>query len=519
MGGDKHMKKLVTLLLALALIVSATSAFACTGFYVGKKASTSGNVIIGHTVDGSTTGSTNMYTIPRVENEPGRVFTTWDGLDWNLPDTTYAITGTPFNGGTWDGGVANDMGVAISSAVTCYVSDEIAEMDPFDYPGLNEGFMCKLVGLCCATAREGVELLADFIDQYGNAEQNAIMIADQNEAWYMETYTGKQWCAVKMPEDCVAVWGNQFMLGVVDVNSEDVLCSEGLVSMPEAAGLAVYDENGNIDLFATYSGGELGDGSNRRTWYGHKMLAPSTAGEYDTYTKYDLFYQPDELVSLTDVFEVTRARFEGTVWDPDANDRQDQRVIGTEKQCNINAIEIYSDLPAEMACVTWNCFGNSEHTVFLPLSNFVSDVAEAYKYESEEGGYDLNMAWTHYKRLTSLAEMDRELFGRGVREYWASVEAELVETFPTVLQETKALYDTDKAAAQEYITNWTIQNQEETLSECDLIYDELTWYMIKNNIKQKTPYDSHKLAMMDTIPEQEPFVPSLAMPEEEAAAE
>ena len=31
---------------------------------------------------------------------------------------------------------------------------------------------------------------------------------------------------------------------------------------------------------------------------GHVLLAPSTAGEYDTYTNYPLFYAPDEKVDV-----------------------------------------------------------------------------------------------------------------------------------------------------------------------------------------------------------------------------
>ena len=74
------------------------------------------------------------------------------------------------------------------------------------------------------------------------------MIADQQEAWYLESYSGHQWCAVKMPEDAVAVFGNESMLGSVAdyVEGESLLHSEGLFSVPEAAGQTVLDEAGNV---------------------------------------------------------------------------------------------------------------------------------------------------------------------------------------------------------------------------------------------------------------------------------
>lgn len=504
----RKMKRILALALVAVLALSST-ALACTGFYVGKDASADGTAIIGHTVDASTTSQTYSEVVPGVKDQPGRIYEIFNGVKYPLPDTTYQYTTTPFTWGIWDGGTANEMGVAISSAITCYVSDEIAEMDPTLDTGLSEGFMCALVGMCAATAREGVQVLADYIAEYGNAEQNSFFIADPNEVWYMETYTGHQWCAVKAPDDCVSVFGNQFMLGVVDLDSPDVLHSEGLVSMPEEHGLAVYDEKGNIDLFATYSGNALANASNRRTWYGHYMLAPSTAGEYGTKTRYDLFYQPDEKVTLDQVFEVTRARFEGTEWCPETTGRMDQRVIGTEKQANINAIQVYSDLPAPMACVTWTCLANAEHSVYIPQSNLITDVAEDYKYVPEDGNnMDEHLAHYIYKRLCALAEQDRTYYGQGVRDYWKSVEAKEIAEFPQILAETRSLYETNHAAAAKYITDYTINLQNQNLADAKTMFNELMWYMIANTNAQKYNYDGSTMTMGDTIT-QTPFVPSL----------
>lgn len=105
-------------------------------------------------------------------------------------------------------------------------------------------------------AREAVENYGKIMETYGSSESNTFMIADQQEAWYLESYSGHQWCAVKMPEDAVAVFGNECMLGSVAdyVEGESLLRSEGLFSVPEAAGQTVLDEAGNVDLFATYVG-------------------------------------------------------------------------------------------------------------------------------------------------------------------------------------------------------------------------------------------------------------------------
>ena len=514
------MKKLVSLFLIMALMLGSTSALACTGLYVGKNASADGTIMIAHTVDASNTAQCDVIAVPGVYDVPGRVFKAAEGVEFPLPDTTWAYTTMPYARPgrnypySMDGTTANEKGVSCTGAVTCYTTDEIAAMDPLisrrngGGGGLAESFLCQLVAMCASTAREGVEVLGKYVEMFGNAENNTIMIADQNEAWYVEYYTGHQWCAVRMPDDCVAVFGNMFMLGSVDVTSEDVICSEGLISMPQEAGLAVFDEDGNIDLFTTYSGGTAAqsDYSNRRNWYGRVMLAPSTVGDYATENRYELFYQPEEPVTLKKLFEVSRARFEGTEYCPEENDDVTfMRVIGVEVQCNIGIAQTYPDLPAEMAVVTWVCNSNAEHGIYLPVSNLITDTAESFKYVPAKAGMDENLAHYRFKRLCALAEQDRRLYGAGVRAYWSQMEEQLIADYPAVMAETLRLLQEDKAAAQEYITNYTIDLQEKALQDADTMFNELFWYMIINTNIKNDPL---------TV---KPFVPSIMPVAEEAA--
>lgn len=138
-----------------------------------------------------------------------------------------------------------------------------------------------------------------------------------------------------------------------------------------------------------------------------------------------------------------------------------------------------------MSSVTWTTLANAEHSVYLPLSNLITDVAEAFDYmpedfTSDSYGYNLDYAHTHFKRLCALSEQDREHYGTGVRDYWKSVETALLAEYPSVLEEAAALYAEDPAKAAEYLTSYTIEKQEKALADCDTIYDELTWYMISN---------------------------------------
>ena len=477
-------RKIKTLSCALlAVSMTAGSAMACTGYYVGKDASENGTYIIGHTVDAWNTAQAKQIVYPHTE-EAGRFVTVGEN-QVPLPEVTYKYTATPFIEGLWDNAVANEMGLTMTGSVTTYISDEIRELDPYTEDGASEQWVCGYIAATSANAREAVENYGKVMEEYGSSESNTFMIADQQEAWYI-------------------------------VEGETLRHSAELFTLPEEAGLAVYDEAGNMDLFATYCGeGNLNAGANRRTWYGHVLMNPDTAGEYNVRTRYDLFYQPKEKVSLTDVFEMTRSRFEGTEWNPEDTGRPDIRVIGIERQVNCAAIEVYPDLPAEMSAVTWTCMANAEHSVYLPLSNLITDVAEMYDYmpegfTSEDYGYNLDYAHTHFKRLCALSEQDREHYGTGVRAYWRSVEDALIAEYPAVLEETAKLYAEDPAAAAEYITAYTVDLQEKALADCDTMYDELTWYMISNTNTMR--YSNGEFSRWDN------FVPSLLEAETEEAA-
>ena len=53
-----------------------------------------------------------------------------------------------------------------------------------------------------------MDVLLGYVDEYGSEEGNTVMITDQDEAWIVEIYGGRQYCAMKMPDDKVAVFGN-----------------------------------------------------------------------------------------------------------------------------------------------------------------------------------------------------------------------------------------------------------------------------------------------------------------------
>ena len=498
-----HMKERFAIranLACLAAFAVSNAALACTGAYVGRAVSEDGAVLLCRTVDLTPwTTCHRLNATPRVENSPGRAYKGVKGCSWDLPATTWKFVSTPMlssmKRGDFDSACVNEKGLAITGTVTGRNAGWVAKADPYVKTGFGEYSMPGLLARCCTTAREAVELLGRVVARQGHNGPEIYMFADKDEAWYVEVYSGHQWAAVKMPEDKVAVFGNQFMINAFDPSSSDSLHSSELLSLAERNGKLVRDANGLVNLCATY-GAPLADYSNYRTWYGHRAFAPATAGEYATSREMPLFFTPARKIGRRDVFELFRSRYEDVDRCPEApNGDGAARVIGTTKQATCHVIALDPRLPETLRGTIWFTLANAEHSVFLPANASANSFAAGYADDqSGDFRYDPRLAGMAFRRLCALSELDRHNFGSGVRSFWRDREGELLAGYATALA-------TRDATRIEAFCNAA---QETALVDARRIFDELTWYVMENN---RIPGDDGRA---DKIKHAPPFQPHAA---------
>ena len=80
-------------------------------------------------------------------------------------------------------------------------------------------------------------------------------------------------------------------------------------------------------------------------------MAPSTAGEYSSNMYLPLFYKPDKKISVADVAEVFRYRYEGTQYCPETNNRDDIRTIATEEQTKTHILQTFKNADPDMCTI------------------------------------------------------------------------------------------------------------------------------------------------------------------------
>ena len=233
--------------MAMAILpVAALSADACTGLYVGKKASVDGTTMLCKTEDdwGMKFWHYGQVVPRRQDGGPGEIRGDF-GFRRALPEKTFRYVTFPrssqYRAPRLVAQALNEAGLVVNGAVTAWPNHEFLRLDPFVPTGTSWETMPDYLAATCVTAREAVESFARVIAEQGNFEGDNYFFADRNEAWYFEAYTGHHWAAVRMPEDCVAALGNQFMLGDVD------LAAEGGIPAGQSYGAVTGDSSGLVE--------------------------------------------------------------------------------------------------------------------------------------------------------------------------------------------------------------------------------------------------------------------------------
>ena len=349
------MKRIFFVLLSASLSVS--TAFACTNFIVGKKASADGSVFVTYNAD-SYGAFMPLYHYPAAKHEAGemrKVFE-WDTHKYlgDIPEAaeTYNVIGN-----------SNEWQVTIGET-TFGGREEMADSTGI----IDYGSLIYIALQRSKTAREALQVMTSLVEQYGYcSEGETFSVADKDEAWMLEMMgcgpdrtkeAGRTvWVAVRIPDDAIAAHANQsritkFLDGrYVQVKMKDLLnpkaiakalrksqtsklkpqtsnlkpqtlmlCSDNVVSYARKMG---WFEGNDAD-FSYNAAYAKPDFSGRRycearVWSFFNRFAddfseyvPYAAGVEKDAKEMPLWIIPNKLVTLQDLRDAMRDHYEGT---------------------------------------------------------------------------------------------------------------------------------------------------------------------------------------------------------------
>jgi len=100
-----------------------------------------------------------------------------------------------------------------------------------------------------------------------------------------------------------------------------------------------------------------------------------------------LWRKADKKITLEDVMELQRYRYEDTDKNANLPENAGVRTIGTPTSIDAHIIQMKDTLPKAVGGVMWMAMANAEHSVYLPFYGNITDTYPAYKVNNEMDPY------------------------------------------------------------------------------------------------------------------------------------
>ena len=483
-------KAIAAFALAFALLLTMPEvAFACTGVIVGSDLTEDGSTIFGRTED-LETNHNKAYVI----HEAGEYkkdstikdvsYDEENGYSYTFTHDSYRFTGvhdTTPEYGIFDEAGFNEKGLMVDMTVSADANEAVLEKDPLmDPSGISEAIMPTVVLAQCDTPENAIRFIATEVAKKGSVEGNGFVVANKDELWYMEIYTGHQFLAMRYPKDKFSVFPNTFWINEVTLEkgeenenyivSKDnqYIYSKDLFKIAKEAGTFKGDEaKGIIDASGSYAEAEAGARNASRAASGIKVLNPNaTVSVEDTHFP---FLQEAEKGSITlqQVIDFTRNRFEN-MGNLATNDTGEEGYypIGNRNVMEAHIFQVPKDATDTFPGVQYTALGSTLVSPFVPYYLNQTDGAKAAMNVSNEYTPD-SLYWTAMDVL-HMVETNREKYQPIVDAKRSALQADIL----------KDVTFTDKGAAENTAisTKWADKSHEMLLA----VQKELKADLLKN---------------------------------------
>lgn len=478
-------KYTITILVGLSVVwIAAGVAIACTNFIVTKGASTDGSVMITYTCDGEF--HPHLGITPAADYEPGEVLEikTWgDSLLGTVkqPPHTNAVVH-----------LINEHQVVIGET-TFTGREELINPNGV----LHYWWLMRLALQRARTAREAITVIADLVDEYGyRSEGESISIGDPNEAWLLEIIgpgpggKGANWVAVRIPDGAVCAHANMARIGEFPLDDPDnCLYSENVIEFAVERGYYDPDSGEPFNFQKAYcpASPQKLRYTATRVWSIFRRCAPSREWPVDYHRgvkgaeDYPLWIEPDEKLSLQDVFDIMRDHYEGTpydmtkgvdagpygtpnrwrpmTWSIDGVDYTWERPISTQQSGFTYVSQSRSHLPDPIGGVLWYGVDDTYFTCYVPLYCGITDVPPSYARGSL-GRFSWDSAWWVFNFVANFANLKYSYMRDDIQKVQAELEGNLIALQPVIEKTAIELHKKDPALVTTYLTDYSISHAE-----------------------------------------------------------
>ena len=249
------MKTFVAAALAAGIAFSAS---ACMTFVAGRKISSTGRVIVGHNEDDHPPLVVRHGMLPAREWPEGACLPATPGCCASVPQAQHTLAcywgevKFPYGDGNADT-FLNEHGVLVVSDSGGSSTERMDDPSLLTEGGVKFNLR-RAVGERATSARDGVRIIGELVEKYGYAPSARIYtVADADEAWFVQVVHGRNYVAVRCPDDAVAIMPNLYTVYELDAfPASDVIASRDLVENAKRKGF--WDGKGKFNFAKAYQG-------------------------------------------------------------------------------------------------------------------------------------------------------------------------------------------------------------------------------------------------------------------------
>lgn len=442
----------------LGLDSLSSSARGCYAVVVGKDASTDGAVLLGHNEQNYGQRFLNFRKVPRIEHKAGEIVKLQDGAEVPQVKESYAFLWSENPGLAFSDGYLNEWGVAVVSDGCPDRGEDLQklEADGQIVKGGISSMLRRLVAERAKTARDGVQIAGDLIEQVGYPSSRTLVIADPREAWLLSMSRGKHWVAQRVPDDGVVLVPNVYVIDKVDLKDKsNFLGSPDLIE--HAIRKRWYNRaNGEEFNFSKAYGQKQKRLMDERQWRGQCLVTGKDI-QKEPDRKLPFSVKPAHKLSVSDVISILRFHGEGSLCN---NATQEAAVF-----------QLRQNMLVDIGCIYWRCSGEPCCSILTPWYCGITETPREYykavdvkenltleyhfSKSPEKFRPDAGMAWWVFKGLQDKVNADYHSRIGIVRAACDKFEAKVFAAQPAIEKKAMDLYRSDKPAARRYLTDYS----------------------------------------------------------------
>jgi len=520
----------------------------CTVVLVGKDASTDSSVMTTHTADCSICDWTWRH-VPAVDHEPGSTR--------KIYYIDQIRTWPPETGGKWEMYKEGDTGLEIPQVshtyayhhgVFGYMNEHqlaIAEStigcrrrmrNPTPSAKIDLTTLTLIAMERCRTAKEAIQTMGKLAEEYGYGHHDSgemLAVADSDEVWIFEVMPvgplwtpksgkpGAVWCAQRVPDNHVSVCPNESRIGEIDLDRPDYfMASPNVISYAVDNGFYDPKSGKPFNWKKTYSPSEYSatssGGTRARVWRFFDLVAPSRNFSPDTPNmEFPFSVKPDKKLSLQNVIDITRDKYQGTPLDPAEGLRggpfsnpnyhprplrADDKTYNTPRTISVNRAEYTTVtqsrnwLPDAIGGIVWLAFGAQDTACYMPLYAGITEIPHSFSIgdhwvfnrESARWAFD----YVDFHTLVAYSHAIGDV--QKAQDKW---EKTAVERVPAIDVTAKELYKQDPKLAVRFLTDYCLNNANKVIEawwelgdQLLVKYNHLSIYDTQNRKRSNLPY-------------------------------